>query len=248
MAKLFEGKTALVTGAGSGIGRAAALAYAAEGAKVMAADINLASVEETAAMIKAAGGTALARACNVAKEEEVKALVEVTIAELGGLHCAFNNAGVSNSDPAIDLNVFRRTMDINVMGVAYGIKYQIEHMLQHGGGSIVNTASIAGISGSGTLDYCASKHAVIGLTRSAARRYAGKKIRVNAVCPGVILTAMTKPLLENPAMKGYLDQMCPIGRMGLPEDIAEAVIWLSSDKASFVTGQELAVDGGFMCA
>lgn len=248
MSTLFQGKTALVTGAGSGIGRATAIAFAREGAKVMTADLNLAACEETVALIKAAGGKAAAMNCDVAREEEVATLVAATVSTFGSLDCAFNNAGISNSDPALNMDTFRRTIDINLMGTAYGLKYQIEHMLKQGGGTIVNTASIAGVSGSGTLDYCASKHAVIGMTRSSATRYAAKGIRVNAVCPGVIQTAMTEPLLKNPAMKAHLDAMCPIGRMGQPEDIAEAVLFLCSSKAGFITGQELVIDGGFRCS
>ncbi|CAB1369808.1 glucose 1-dehydrogenase [Denitratisoma oestradiolicum] len=245
---LFEGKAALVTGAGGGIGRAAAIAFAKEGASVMVADVNAAGCEETVGLIRAAGGKAEFMLCNVTKEEEVAALVAGTVAKFGRLDSAFNNAGISTSRPEINMDDFRRVIDINLMGVAYGLKYQIEHMIAHGGGTIVNTASIAGLTGSGTLEYCASKHAVVGMTRSGALRYAKQGVRVNAVCPGVIETPMTAPLIKDPAMKAHLDTMCPIGRMGKAEEIAEAVIWLCSAKSSFVTGQALAVDGGFMCS
>ena len=236
----------MVTGAAGGIGRAAAIAYAQEGARVMVADLNAAAGEETVALIRGAGGEAQFMACNVAQEQEVAALVAKTVQTFGSLDCAFNNAGITNSSPKIDMDVFRRVIDINLMGVAYGLKYEIEQMLKQGGGVIVNTASIAGLSGKGCLDYCASKHAVIGMTRSAALRYAALGIRVNAVCPGVIETPMTAPLIKDPVMKAHLDGMCPIGRMGKAEEVADAVIWLSSPKSSFVTGQSLAVDGGFM--
>lgn len=244
---LFDGKVALVTGAGSGIGRATALAFAREGARVMVSDVNAASGDETVAMIRQAGGTAAFKACNVASEQEVKALVEGTVAEFGRLDCAFNNAGVSNSRPDFDLDVFRRTIEINLNGVAYGLKFEIEQMIRQGGGTIVNTSSIAGLSGQGTVDYTASKHGVVGITRAAALRYAAMGIRVNAVCPGVIATSMTDPLMKDPAMKARIEAMTPMQRMGTAEEIAEAVIWLCSAKASFVTGQALAVDGGCLC-
>lgn len=245
---LLEGKIALITGAGSGIGRAAALAFAREGAKVMVSDVNVASVEETAELVRKAGGQALAMACNVASEQEVEALVNKTVAEFGRLDCAFNNAGVSVPPKAtIDLDVFRHTIDVNVMGVAYGMKFEIEQMLKQGGGVIINTGSIAALSGNGQLEYAASKHAVVGMVRSAALRYAAQGIRVNAVCPGVIITGMTDPLIKDPVMKARIEALTPMGRMGTAAEIAEAVIWLCSDKASFITGQALAVDGGCLC-
>ena len=244
---LFEGKVALVTGAGSGIGRASALAFAREGATVMVSDVNAASCEETAAMIGQTGRQAAFMACNVASEQEVQALVARTVAEFGRLDCAFNNAGISNSRPDFDLDLFRRTIEINLYGVAYGVKFQLEQMVKQKSGAIVNTASIAGLSGQGTPDYVASKHGVVGITRSAALRYAALGIRVNAVCPGVIATGMTDPLMKDPEMKARIEAMTPMQRMGTADEIAEAVIWLCSDKASFVTGQALAVDGGCLC-
>jgi len=244
---LFEGKVALVTGAGSGIGRASALAFAREGAKVMVSDVNAASCEETAAMIGQTGRQAAFMACNVASEQEVQALVARTVAEFGRLDCAVNNAGISNSRPDFDLDLFRRTIEINLYGVAYGVKFQLEQMVKQKSGAIVNTASIAGLSGQGMPDYVASKHGVVGITRSAALRYAALGIRVNAVCPGVIATGMTDPLMKDPEMKARIEAMTPMQRMGTADEIAEAVIWLCSDKASFVTGQALAVDGGCLC-
>lgn len=244
---LFEGKVALVTGAGSGIGRASALAFAREGAMVMVSDVNAASCEETAAMIGQTGRQAAFMACNVASEQEVQALVARTVAEFGRLDCAFNNAGISNSRPDFDLDLFRRTIEINLYGVAYGVKFQLEQMVKQKSGAIVNTASIAGLSGQGMPDYVASKHGVVGITRSAALRYAALGIRVNAVCPGVIATGMTDPLMKDPEMKARIEAMTPMQRMGTADEIAEAVIWLCSDKASFVTGQALAVDGGCLC-
>jgi NAD(P)-dependent dehydrogenase (short-subunit alcohol dehydrogenase family) len=244
---LFDGKVALVTGAGSGIGRATALAFAREGAKVMVSDVNAVSCEETAVMIGKAGGKAAFMGCNVASEQEVKALVTRTVTEFGRLDCAFNNAGISNSRPDFDLDLFRRTIEINLNGVAYGVKFQLEQMLKQKSGAIVNTASIAGLSGMGTPDYVASKHGVVGITRSVAVRYAAMGIRVNAVCPGVIATGMTDPLMKDAEMKARIEAMTPMQRMGTADEIAEAVIWLCSDKASFVTGQALAVDGGCLC-
>lgn len=244
---LFDGKVALVTGAGSGIGRATALAFAREGAKVMVSDVNAVSCEETAVMIGKAGGKAAFMGCNVASEQEVKALVTRTVTEFGRLDCAFNNAGISNSRPDFDLDLFRRTIEINLNGVAYGVKFQLEQMLKQKSGAIVNTASIAGLSGMGTPDYVASKHGVVGITRSVAVRYAAMGIRVNAVCPSVIATGMTDPLMKDAEMKARIEAMTPMQRMGTADEIAEAVIWLCSDKASFVTGQALAVDGGCLC-
>lgn len=245
--RLFEGKIVLVTGAASGIGRAAAIAFAAEGAKVMASDVQREACDETVALIRGQGGEAQAAACNVAREEDVTALVARTVATFGRLDCALNNAGVSNADPSMNMDTFRRMIDINLMGVAYGLKYEIEQMLKQGGGAIVNTASIAGLTGAGMMDYCASKHGVVGMTRSVALQYAARGIRVNAVCPGVIETPMTAPLTANPAIKARMDAMTPMGRMGKPEEIADAVVWLCSSKASYVSGQALAVDGAFMC-
>jgi len=245
--RLFAGRSALVTGAGSGIGRAAALAYAREGARVMVSDVNAESGAATARSIAEAGGDARFLACDVASETAVQELVAATVEAFGRLDCAFNNAGITNARPDFDLDVFRQLIAVNLLGVAYGIKFEVEQMLRQGGGTIVNTASIAGLSGSGSPDYVASKHGVVGLTRSAALRYAAKGIRVNAVCPGVVITGMTDPLLKNPQMKAHIEAMTPMGRMGTAEEIAEAVIWLSSDKASFVTGQALAVDGGCLC-
>lgn len=198
-------------------------------------------------MIGKAGGKAAFMGCNVASEQEVKALVTRTVTEFGRLDCAFNNAGISNSRPDFDLDLFRRTIEINLNGVAYGVKFQLEQMLKQKSGAIVNTASIAGLSGMGTPDYVASKHGVVGITRSVAVRYAAMGIRVNAVCPGVIATGMTDPLMKDAEMKARIEAMTPMQRMGTADEIAEAVIWLCSDKASFVTGQALAVDGGCLC-
>lgn len=244
---ILAGKVALITGAAGGIGRASAIAFAREGAKVMVADINEAGGLETRQLIRDAGGEAEFMACRVDIEEQVAVLVQRTVDTFGSLDCAFNNAGISTTATELKIDAFRRTVDINLMGVVHGMKYELEQMLKQGGGTIVNTGSIAGLTGNGTLDYCASKHAVVGVTRSAALHYASRGIRVNAVCPGVIETAMVTELMPDPKMKARIVGMMPMGRMGQPEEIAEAALWLSSPKSSFVTGQAIAVDGGLMC-
>ena len=245
---LFAGRVALVTGAGSGIGRAAALAYAREGARVMVSDVNVESGSATVRSIVEAGGDARFFACDVASEKAVQELVAATVAAFGRLDCAFNNAGITNAGQDFDLDVFRQLIAVNLLGVAYGIKYEVEQMLRQGGGTIVNTASIAGLSGSGSPDYVASKHGVVGLTRSTALRYAARGIRVNAVCPGVVITGMTDPLLRNPQMKARIEAMTPMGRMGTGWDTAHAVLFLVSDEAAYITGTELTVDGGISAA
>ncbi|QKS01407.1 glucose 1-dehydrogenase [Sphingomonas sp. CL5.1] len=246
MAGLFEGKTAFVTGGGAGIGRATALAFAAEGAKVAVADLK--GAEAVAAEIIAAGGEAFAIELDVTDEAAVNAAVDAVVARWGRLDCAFNNAGVTLEmlgTPWGDLDAYDRTVAINQRGVVLCMAAELRHMAARKSGAIVNTSSIAGLSGAGGAAYCASKHAVIGLTRSAALRFAAEGIRVNAVCPGVIATAMTAPIAADPQGKAVLDQMMPIGRMGEAREIADAVIFLCSDKASFITGHPLAVDGGF---
>lgn len=246
MAGLFEGKTAFVTGGGSGIGRATALAFAAEGAKVAVADLK--GADAVAAEITAAGGEAFAIELDVTDEAAVNAAIDAVVARWGRLDCAFNNAGVTLEmlgTPWGDLVAYDRTVAINQRGVVLCMAAELRHMAAQKSGAIVNTSSIAGLSGAGGAAYCASKHAVIGLTRSAALRFAAEGIRVNAVCPGVIATAMTAPIAADPQGKAVLDQMMPIGRMGEAREIADAVIFLCSDKASFITGHPLAVDGGF---
>jgi NAD(P)-dependent dehydrogenase (short-subunit alcohol dehydrogenase family) len=247
--KRFEGKVALVTGAGSGIGRATALSFANEGAKVVINDINVDGGEETLRMIKSAGGEAIFVEANVSKAAEVEALVQKAIEAYGRLDCAYNNAGVGEPLKRIHKTTednWDHVMATNLKGVYLCMKYEIPHMLKQGKGAIVNTSSLAGLKGlSGQAAYVASKHGVVGLTKSAAIEYATLGIRINAVCPGVINTPLIAPnMKDRPHVeKGYID-MEPIGRLGQPEEIAAAVLWLCSDEASFAIGSILSVDGG----
>lgn len=246
---MFQGKSYFITGAGGGIGRATAVALGAQGARVTLADVHEAGIEETAKLVRDAGGEAATVRLDVTDKAATDAALDAHAARWGGLDGAFNNAGVTlegvHSEWG-DAAIIERTLAINTMGVAHCMQAEIRHMLASGGGAIVNTASIAGESGAGGAGYCASKHAVIGLTRSAALRYATQAIRVNAVCPGVISTAMTAPIEADPKGAAILAQMQPIGRIGQPEEVASAVLFLLSDAASFITGHPLAVDGGYL--
>jgi len=243
----FSGKVALVTGGGAGIGRATALGFAREGAKVVVTDIDAPGGEETVAMIQSNGGEAIFVRTDVSDAGQVKAAVDAAVETFGRLDCAFNNAGVNDvRKDEWDEDVFDFSLAVNLKGVMLCMKYEIEQMLKNGGGAIVNTSSINGLVGNARQPgYTSSKHGVIGLTRTAALQYARQGIRVNAVCPGVIETAMTGQILEmNPAYRQVMEGLAPIGRFGQPEEVAEAVLWLCSSRASFVTGHPLAVDGG----
>jgi len=242
----LEGKVALVTGGGGGIGRAAALVFARSGASVLVSDVNEAGGAEPVALVEAAGGKASFFRCDVATADEVKAMVDAAVDRFGGLDCAFNNAGINRlGDDEYDDAIWERNIGINLSGVMRCMREESAVMMARGGGAIVNTASINGVVGNpGQPAYTAAKHGVVGLARHGALRWATAGIRVNAICPGVIDTAMTAPLLTDPAMKALVDSMTPMGRMGKAEEIAEAVVWLCSPAASFVTGHALVVDGG----
>lgn len=251
MAGTLNGKIALVTGASSGIGRAAALAFAREGAKVVVADVTVEGGEETVSLIKKTGGEALFVKTNVAKAAEVEALVNTAVTTYGRLDCAYNNAGIAGKTQTIVDTTeenWDRIISINLTGVWLCMKYEIPAMLKNGGGAIVNTASDAGLIGvKRTGAYVASKHGVVGLTKTAALEYAKTGIRVNAVCPGPIETPMLmKGAGHFPQMIPKMIKAQPNGRLGKPEEIAEAAVWLCSDAASFVTGLAMPVDGGYI--
>jgi NAD(P)-dependent dehydrogenase (short-subunit alcohol dehydrogenase family) len=248
--KEFEEKVALVTGGGSGIGRATSLAFAREGAKVVIGNRNVQRGEETVAIIQKAGGTASFKKTDVLVTKDIEALVDYAVKTYGGLDLAFNNAGVEGDvAPLVDQTEanYDAVMNVNVKGVWLSMKYEIPRMLERGGGAIVNCSSVAGVVGFPNMSpYFASKHAVIGLTKVAALEYSAKGIRINAVNPAVIDTEMVDRIATGFGMKkDELVQFHPIGRLGRPEEIAEAVVWLCSKKSSFVTGHSLIVDGGF---
>ena len=245
----LEGKIALITGAGSGIGRATALVFAREGATVACSDIDEASGEATVGLVKDLGGTASFVRADVSIAADVEAMVGAVVERYGRLDLAHNNAGIGGLGKPIDqhsLSEFERTMAVNTKGVFLGMKYQIPQMMKQGGGAIVNTSSMMGLVGlAGISAYAASKHAVVGLTKSAALEYAKKGIRINCICPGIIRTPINlKYWDEFPEAEKEWLSMEPIGRYGEPEEVAEAVAWLASDDASFVHGHAMTVDGG----
>jgi NAD(P)-dependent dehydrogenase (short-subunit alcohol dehydrogenase family) len=252
MTGTFQGKVALVTGSGLGLGRASALAFAREGAKVVVADIDAENGQQTVQMIKKAGGEALFVKTDVSKAAEVEALVSKAVETYGRLDCAHNNVGIEElPTPFIEgaEEQWDYLMAVDLKSVWLCLKYEISYMVKHGGGAIVNTSSIAGLTGSpGIAMYTAAKHGVIGLTRATAVEYGRAGIRVNAVCPaGMRGTGMYKRIAAAvPELPEKIAETVPLGRDAEPAEVAEAVVWLCSDAASYVTGHPMSVDGGFV--
>ena len=247
----MRGKVAIVTGGTSGIGRDTAVLFAQAGVKVVVAGRREVEGNETVELIRAAGGDGLFVKTDVAMAAEVQALVRKTVEKFGRLDIAFNNAGIEGNLVPIVIQSeadWDRTIDINLKGTWLCLKYEIQQMLkQRSGGAIVNMASVAGLIGSaGFATYSASKHGVIGLTKSAALETARNGIRVNAVCPAVIETPMGERIFGAPEVKPHAIGLHPLGRFGKPMEVAEAVVWMCSDRASFMTGQSLVLDGGFL--
>ena len=251
MISMFIGKIALVTGGSSGIGRATALAFAAHGASVVVASRRAAESQETVRQIGAAGGRAIFVRTDVAQAAQVEALVARTVAEYGALDFAFNNAGIEGT-AFVPVQHYKEdewdaVMDTNVKGVFLSMKYELPHIVARKG-AIVNMASVAGLKGSRIgAAYVASKHAVVGMTKAAALEYADKGVRINAVAPAVIHTPMAeRAFFQDPAIEARVVAMHPMGRIGQPEEVAQAVIWLCSSAASFTTGHTLPIDGGLL--
>ncbi len=245
----FAGKVAFVTGAGSGIGRATAIAFAAEGAEVVLADIDTVGNEETARLVAEHGGRVLSVKCDVTASSDIQSVIEQTVREFGRLDVAFNNAGIEQPPaPLVDISEdgWSRLLDIDLRSAFLCMKYEIPAMLENGGGSIVNTSSGAGVVGiRGQAAYVAAKHGLIGLTKSAALDYAAQGVRVNAICPGIIETPMMDRFSGGtPEGRDRVIGQEPVGRMGRPEEIASAVLWLSSDLGAFATGHAMVIDGG----
>jgi NAD(P)-dependent dehydrogenase (short-subunit alcohol dehydrogenase family) len=245
-------KIALITGAGSGLGRESALLFATEGATIAAADLNLDSAKQTASDVTAAGGKAIALRVDVSEESEVRAMVDATIAQLGVPDVLYNNAGTIGKSgflSTMETEIFDRVIAVNLRGVFLGMKHTLPHMARRGGGAVINQASAAGLVGiRGSAAYCASKAGVISLTKVAALEYARYKIRVNCICPGLIDTPMAQELRMGELDPGNADTMrriSPFGRMGTPEEIAKTALFLASDDSTYATGATFVIDGGW---
>ena len=246
-----EGKTVVVTGAASGIGRATALLFAREGANVVVSDIAPEGGEETVKMITDAGGRAVFCRADIAKASEVEAMVKKAVETYGGLDYAVNNAGMeAMPTPTADCAEadFDRTVEVNLKGTWLCMKYEIQQMLKQGGGAIVNMSSIAGLVGVQAMPaYVAAKHGIVGLTKTAALEYGTAGIRVNAVCPSAVRTPLMEQIISSmPELAENMNENHPIGRIGETNEVAESLLWLCSDASSFVTGHALVVDGGYL--
>jgi NAD(P)-dependent dehydrogenase (short-subunit alcohol dehydrogenase family) len=252
MSSNFEGKVALVTGASAGIGRATAIAFAKAGAKVVVAARRPQQGEETAQLVHEQGREAIFVKADVAKSNEVEALMKTIAERFGRLDCAFNNAGISAPTTALGADINEQewddVIDINLKGIWLCMKYEIPLMLKHGSGAIVNMSSVLGLVGTslGVSPYVASKHGVLGLTKAIALEYAKQGLRINAVCPGFVETSLIEVVTVHPGVREQLDALHPIGRIGVPDEVAGAVTWLCSDAASFITGHSLVIDGGYI--
>jgi len=252
MRERFRGKTILVTGGGSGIGRAAALLFAAEGGRLVVVDRYEADAQETAARVERAGGEAIALGADVTRNTDCKAMVERALSAFGRLDVAFNNAGIGGSGfPLAEEEeiAFDEVVNVNLKGVFLSMKHEIPAMAKTGGGTIVNTASVAGLIGEpGISSYSASKHGVVGLTRTAALDYIRQGVRINAICPGATRTPLLEKWFQDPSVEAFVMARHPIGRIGEPEEIARVALFLASEESSFVVGQAWAVDGGLTAA
>lgn len=248
----LAGRTALITGAGSGMGRSAAELFAAEGANVVAGDRDATAVDATVSAIRAAGGSAIGAVVDVTRAAEVDAAVQAALRAFGALHVLYNNAGVWLSDdgpaPDLDEEVWDRIIAVNLKGAFLGCKYAIPHLVEAGGGSIINVSSVSALrAGKDIYDaYAASKGGVIALTRSVASTWGPNRVRANAICPGSIDTPMTRGSYEDPAVARFWRERTALGRVGTPDEVAQTALWLASDESSYVTGAVIVADGGYM--